>query len=101
MTPVFNWEQAYIPIIEDAQAGEWEAGYTFPGIADGAVEVSDPGPEVPQEVIDEVTSIQEEMTGGDADDVVWSGTPYEDWTEEEILFESDTLGVDNIEGQEL
>ena len=101
MTPVFNWEEAYIQIIQEAREGEWEAEFTYPGIGDGAVEVSDPGPEVPQEVIDEVTSIQEDMESGDPDDVVWGGTPYEEWSEEEILFDFDTLGVDNIDGEQL
>jgi len=101
MTPVFNWEEAYNSIIEDVRDGEWEAGFTYPGIADGAVEVSDPGPEVPQEVVDEVTSIHDDMASGDADEIVWSGTPYEDWSDEELLFEFDTLGIDNIEGDEL
>ena len=101
MTPVFNWEEAYIPIIEDVRAGEWEAGSTFPGIADGAVDVSDPGPEVPDSVVEEVTSIKDEMESGDPDEMVWSDTPFADWTDDEILFEFDTLGLDNIEGQEL
>ena len=101
MTPVFNWEEAYIPLIEAARDGEWEAGMTFPGIGDGAADVSEPGPEVPDDVIDEVMDIREDMISGDADEIVWGGTPYEDWSDEQILFEFDTLGIDNIEGDEL
>ena len=101
MTPVFNWEEAYIQIIEDVRAGEWEAGFTYPGIGDGAVDVSDPGPAVPDSVVDEVTSMKEEMESGNADEMVWGGTPYADWTDEELLFEFDTLGLDNIEGDEI
>lgn len=101
MTPVFNWEVVYMQIIEQVRAGEWEAGYTFPGIADGAVDISDPGPEVPDEVVEEVTSIKEDMESGDADEIVWSDTPYEDWSEEEVLFDSSSFEMDNIDGQEL
>lgn len=101
MTPVFNWEVAYMQIIEQARNGEWEAGYTFPGIAEDAVDVSEPGSEVPDEVVEEVTSIKEEMQSGDADEIVWGGTPYESWSEEEVLFDSSSFEMDNIEGQEL
>lgn len=100
-TPVFNWEAAHVPLIEAASEGEWEAGRTFPGIEDGAVELDDWGPQVPDDVIDEVEEIQDDMVDGDADDIVWSGTPYEDWTDEEIQLEFDTLGLDNIQGEEL
>ena len=101
MTPVFNWEEAYIQIIEEARDGEWEADYTFPGIGEGAVDISDPGPEVPSEVVDAVTGLKEEMESEDADDIVWSGTPYESWSEEDVLFDSSSFEIDNIEGQEL
>jgi len=101
MTPVFHWEEAYMQIIEEARDGEWEAGFTYPGIGDGAVDVSDPGPQVPDSVVDEVTSLKEEMESGDADDIVWGGTQYKDWSDEELLFDFDTLGLNNIEGDEL
>ncbi|WP_299237203.1 BMP family ABC transporter substrate-binding protein [Natronomonas sp.] len=101
MTPVFNWEETYVPLIEAARDGEWEAGMTFPGIGEGAAALSEPGPEVPEDVLEEVMGIRDEMIDGDADEIVWSGTPYADRTDEEILFGSDTLGLDNIDGDEL
>ena len=101
MTPVFNWEVVYTEIIEDARDGNWEAGVTFPGIAEGAGDISDPGPEVPDDVVDEVMELRDEMINGDADEVVWGGTEYEDWTDEELLFESDSFIMDNIDGDEI
>ncbi len=103
MTAVFNWEVAYMSIIEEARAGEWEAGYTYPGIAQGAVDVSDPGPRVPDDVVDEVMDIREDMMESDdvADGIVWEDTPYAEWSDEQILFESDSFVIDNIEGEEL
>lgn len=100
-TPTFNWEAAHIPLIEAAAEGEWEAGRTFPGIEEGAVGLSDWGPDVPDDVINEVESIKQDMESGGADEIVWGDTVYEDWSEEEIQLEFDTLGIDNIEGDEL
>ena len=102
-TPVFEWEEAHRPIIEDVRDGSWEAGMTFPGIASGATVLDDWGSEVPDDVISEVDDIQSDMMEGDdaADDIVWGGTQFEDWSDEEILFDFDVLGFDNIDGEEL
>ncbi len=101
MTPVFNWEVVHESIIEDVRSGDWEAGVTFPDLADGATDITDPGPEVPDDVVDEVMELKDDMMDGDADEIVWGGTEFEDWIDEEILFESDTFGIDNIDGEEL
>lgn len=101
MTPVFHWEVVHEIVLNDVRSGDWEAGITFPGLADGATELSDPGPEVPDDVVDEVMGIRDEMLDGDADDIVWGGTTFEDWSDEEILFDSASFGIDNIEGEEL
>lgn len=101
MTPVFNWEEVYIQIIEEVRDGDWEAGITYPGFEAEAVDVTDPGPNVPDDVIDEVMDIRDDMIAGDGDEIVWGGTPFEDWSDEEILFNFDSLGIDNIDGQEL
>ena len=99
-TAVFNWEEAYIPIIEAAGAGEWEAGITFPGIETGAVEITEFGPDVPDDIVDEVHDIRDDMQEGDADQIVWEGSEYEDWSDEQLLFEPETFIFDNIEGDE-
>ena len=101
MTPVFNWEVVYTELIEAAGDGSWEAGITLPGIADGAVDVSEPGPEVPDDVVEEVMSLKDEMVEGDADQIVWGGTDYEEWTAEQLMFESDSFIADNIDGEEI
>ena len=101
MTPVFNWEVVYMQIIEAAREGTWEAGITLPGISDEAVDVSDPGPAVPDDVVDEVMDVKDDMVEGDADQIVWGGTDYEDWSEAELMFEADSFIVDNIEGDEI
>lgn len=100
-TAVFNWEEAYIPLIEAASDGTWEAGITFPGIEEGAVEITEFGPDVPEDIVDEVTGIQEDMEAGDADEIVWEGTEYEDWSDEDLMFDPDSFIIDNLEGDEL
>ncbi len=97
MTPIFEWEEVYTQIIEEVGEGAWEAGVTFPGLGSGAA-VSDPGPAVPDDVVEEVMEIRDEMLEGDGDEIVWGGTPFEDWSDEEILFDSDDFLIDNIEG---
>jgi basic membrane protein A len=110
-TPVFEWEVAHSAIIEDVRAGEWEAGLTFPGIAEGATVLDEYGPDVPDDVISEVEGVREDMMESDdaADDIVWSGTQIEEWTDEEILldfvpgtegFSGFADGIDNIDGVE-
>ncbi len=102
-TPVFEWENVHRTIIEDVRAGTWEAGMTFPGIADGATVLDDWGPAVPDDIVSEVEGIREDMIESDdaADDIVWGGTMFEDWSDEEILFDFDVLGIDNVDGEEL
>ena len=101
MTPVFNWEVVYMDIIERASEGSWEGGITLLGLEDGAVDISEPGPEVPDDVVEEVMAIREDMMEGDGDEIVWDDTAYEDWSDEQLLFESDSFIVDNIDGDEI
>jgi len=101
MTPVFNWEVVYMDIIERASEGTWEGGITLLGLEDEAVDISEPGPEVPDEVVDEVMDIREDMMAGEGDEIVWGGTEYESWSDEQLMFESDSFIVDNIDGDEI
>jgi len=100
MTPVFEWEEVYMQIIEEVQDGEWEAGITFPDLGSGA-DISDPGPAVPDDVEEEVLDIREDMLDGNGDEIVWGDTEFEDWSDEDILFGSDDFYFDNIEGEAL
>ena len=100
MTPVFNWEVVYMDIIERASEGTWEGGITLLGFEDGAIDISDPGPEVPEDVVEEVMEIREDMMAGDGDEIVWGGTEYDDWSDEQLMFESDSFIVDNIDGDD-
>ena len=101
-SPLFAWQVVHETIINEVREGTWEAGMTFPGIAEGASVVDEWGPEVPDDVISEVEDIKSDMMESDdaADDVVWGGTQLEDRSDEEILLELDVLAIDNIDGEE-
>ena len=101
MTPVFNWEVVYMDIIERASEGSWDGGITLLGLEEGAVDISDPGPQVPDDVVEEVMAIRDDMMEGEGDEIVWGGTEYETWSDEQLLFESDSFIVDNIDGDEI
>lgn len=101
MSPIWNWEEVYIERIEAVMNDEWEAGMTFPGMESGVADISDPGPAVPDDVVDEVMDIRDDILDGNGDEIVWGGTVFEDWSDEEILFGSDTLGIENIDGDEI
>ena len=101
MTPVFNWEVVYMDIIERASEGTWEGGITWLGIEDDAVDISEPGPEVPDDVVEEVMSLRDDMIEGDADEIVWGDTEYAEWSDEQLMFQSDSFIIDNISGEEI
>lgn len=96
-SPVWNWDVLYLDRIQAVRDGDWEAGVTFPGMADGVADVSDFGPNVPDDVIDAVTDRREELLEGDADEIIWGGTPFEDWSDIELLFGVDTIEIDTVD----
>ncbi|WIV68480.1 BMP family ABC transporter substrate-binding protein [Natrialbaceae archaeon AArc-T1-2] len=96
-SPVWNWDVLYLDRIEAVRAGDWEAGVTFPGMADGVSDISAFGPNVPDQVVDAVIARREELLEGDADAIVWRETPFENWSDAELLFEVDSIEVDNVE----
>jgi basic membrane protein A len=99
LSPVFNMEEVYTQIVEEVINGEWEAELTYLGMDAGAVDISEPGPNVPSDVVEEVETLRDDMLETDTDEFVWDGTTFEDWTDAEIFFESDEFGIDNIEGE--
>ena len=96
-SPIWNWDVLYLERIDAVRVGDWEAGVTFPGMADGVVDLSEFGPNVPDDVIDAVTERREELLEDDADEIVWRGTPFEDWSDTELLFDVETLEIENID----
>jgi basic membrane protein A and related proteins len=99
-SPIWNWEVLYLDRIEAVRDGDWEAEVTFPGMADGIADISDPGPNVPNDVVDAVMDRREQLLEEDSDEIVWRGTPFEDWSDAALLFDVNTLEIDNIDEPE-
>lgn len=99
-SPVWNWSVLYLDRIQAVRDGDWEAGVTFPGMADGVADISDFGPNVPEVVAESVMDRRAELLAGDADATVWRGTPFENWSDTELMFDVDTVEIDNVEEPE-
>ncbi|GAB3030966.1 BMP family ABC transporter substrate-binding protein [Natronobiforma cellulositropha] len=96
-SPVWDWSVVYADRIEAVRDGTWKAGVTFPGIADGVGDISTFGPNVPDDVAGAVIDRREDLLTGDADEIVWRGTPFENWSDTALMFDVDTLEIDNID----
>lgn len=71
---VFNWEEFYRPTLEAVHEGSWGSDAYWEGLDSGVVGLGDWGPEVPDDVISQVESVQEELVSGDR--TVWEDTQF-------------------------
>jgi Uncharacterized ABC-type transport system, periplasmic component/surface lipoprotein len=71
---LFNWEEFYRPTVESVRNNEWTSDAYWQGLGDGVVGIDDFGPQVPDEVVSEVQSYQEELVNGDR--TVWQDTQF-------------------------
>ena len=92
---VFNWEEFYRPTLEAVNNGNWESDAYWEGLDSGVVGLDDFGPQVPDDVVSEVESQQEEIVNGDRN--VWDGTQFEGESDE-FLFGEMSSYVEGIEG---
>jgi len=92
---LFNWEEFYRPTLEAINEGNWESDAYWEGLEAGVVGVDDFGPQVPDDVVSEVETQQEEIISGDR--TVWEGTPFEGESDE-FLFGEMSSYVEGIEG---
>lgn len=101
VTPEIRWEAYYGPEIEAIRDGTWEPSEYWGGLDDGMVELSDYGPQVPDDAIEEAEAAKEAIIEGELD--MWEGTDFEDWSEEpggEVETEMEEY-VDGISSLEL
>ncbi|RQG95466.1 BMP family ABC transporter substrate-binding protein [Natrarchaeobius chitinivorans] len=99
-SPIWSWDVLYLERIDAVRDGDWEADVTFPAMADGVVAISNFGPNVPDDVVEAVIDRRESLLEGDADAIVWRGTPFEDWSDAALLFDVDTLEIDTVDEPE-
>ncbi|MDS0261122.1 BMP family ABC transporter substrate-binding protein [Haloarcula sp. S1CR25-12] len=93
---LFNWEEFYGPTLEAINNGNWESEAYWNGLDAGVVGVDDFGPQVPDDVVSEVETYEEEIVSGDR--TVWQGTKFEGESDE-FLFGEMSSYVEGIEGE--
>jgi basic membrane protein A len=63
--PIWNWGPFYVETIKQVQAGTWKAASTWPGLAEGIVDLAPMSEMVPREVQDKVMAKKEALKGGE------------------------------------
>lgn len=100
-SPIWNWEAFFAPTLQDVRNGEWESdffwgdiGYEFEGTK--LFELDDWGPEVPQDVKDEVESQRQALENEEM--TVWEGSEFEG-EDDQFLFQEMSSFVEPVRGQ--
>jgi len=96
ISPVWNWEEFYVPTVESVHDGTWEADFFWGGMETGLPALDEWGPNVPQEVKDTVASTEADILDGDLD--VWAGSKFEGESDE-FLFQEMQSYVEGVEGE--
>jgi basic membrane protein A len=94
-SPIWHWEEFYGPTLESVNDGNWESDAYWEGLDSGICSLDDWGPQVPQDVQDEVATAREGIISGDLD--VWAGSKFEGESDE-FLFQEMGSYVDGVEG---
>ena len=93
---LFNWEEFYAPTLQAIHDGEWSSDAYWQGLDAGVVGVDEFGPQVPDSVVSEVESYQEELVSGDR--TVWQGTQFEGESDEFLFGEMQSY-VEGVNGE--
>jgi basic membrane protein A len=93
---LFNWEEFYRPTLQAVNNGNWESDAYWKGLDAGVVGVDDFGPQVPDDVVSEVETQQQEIIDGDR--TVWQGSEFEGESDEFLFGEMGSY-VEGIEGE--
>jgi len=93
---VFNWEEFYAPTLQAVKNDNWESDAYWEGLESGVVGVDEFGPQVPDDVVSEVETKQQEIIDGDRS--VWQGSEFEG-SSDEFLFGEMNSYVEGIEGE--
>lgn len=93
--PIWDWEVFYRETVTNVRNGTWEADFFWEGLDSGVVDISDWGPNVPDDVKASVAQKRGEIEAGELD--VWAGSPFADYNDDQ-LFESVDEYVENVAG---
>ena len=95
-SPIWHWEEFYGPTVQAVKNGQWEADAYWNGMESGICGIDDWGPEVPQEVKDEVGATRQAILDDELD--IWAGSKFEGESDE-FLFQEMGSYVENAEGE--
>lgn len=62
--PVWNWGPYYKSVVESVKNGSWKSESSWPGLADGIVDLAPFGPMVPKELQDKVAAAKADIVAG-------------------------------------
>jgi basic membrane protein A len=96
ISPVWNWEEFYIPAVEAVHEGTWEADAFWGGMETNLPALDEWGPNVPQDVKDTVAETEQEILDGNLN--VWEGTKFEGESDE-FLFQEMSSFVEGVQGE--
>jgi len=96
ISPIWHWENVYIPAVEAVHDGTWESDFFWGGMDTGVPALDEWGPNVPQDVKDTVAETEEKILNGNFN--VWEGTKFEGKSET-FLFQEMSSFVPGVEGE--
>jgi basic membrane protein A len=92
---MWSWAPMYEATARAARQGESQETVKFFGLEEGGVTLDEWGPQVPQEVKDEVATVREELVNGDRS--IWEGSKFEGMSDLEIARSANEY-VEGIQG---
>jgi basic membrane protein A len=93
---VYNWEPFYRETLEAVRAGEWESDFYWGHIREGAVELDEWGPQVPDDVKTAVDEQRQALVDGDR--TIWTGSTFEG-EDDTFLFEEMNSLVPEVDAE--
>ncbi len=93
---LYDWEAFYGESVQSVRDGSWTSDFFWGGLDSGVVTIDDFGPNVPEDVAEDVTSTQEAVASGEVD--IWAGTEFEGWSDAELFGEVSSY-VENVAGE--
>ncbi|PSQ00848.1 BMP family ABC transporter substrate-binding protein [Halobacteriales archaeon QS_4_69_31] len=94
-SPLWHWEVFYEPTVTAVRDGSWTSDFYYEGLESGIVDIDEWGPEVPQDVKDEVSAARSDIESGDLD--VWADSKFADESET-FRFQEMASYVEGVEG---
>jgi len=95
-SPIWNWDVFYESTFRSVRNGTWESDAYWKGLNAGIVDLSEWGPEVPENIKDRVAEVRSQIENDELN--VWRNSKFEDASDEFLFGEMDSF-VDEIEGE--